>query len=110
MQTPAMTNAHEKHSQEARCLPARSVFRLSSARSKRWLSVDEGRVWLTRSQHTLGAGEDVWLSAGQCLALPAGSEWVAEGWPEARVRILCAPRAGLGTAASRGPHGRGLGG
>jgi hypothetical protein len=55
--------------------------------------VEEGRVWLTRSQRELAPGDDVWLSAGQRLPLPPGSEWVAEGWPEARVVLLQAPQA-----------------
>jgi hypothetical protein len=63
------------------------------ASALRWLAVEEGRVWLTRSQQALQPGEDIWLQAGEQLPLPAGSEWVAEGWPEARVVVLEAPEA-----------------
>ena len=73
-------------------LSSRCVRRLHAAPTLRWLAVEEGRVWLTRSQQVLEPGEDVWLSAGQRLPLPAGSDWVAEGWPEARVVVLEAPR------------------
>ena len=40
------------------------------------------------------------LGAGQCLALPAGSQWVLQAWPQARLSLLmAAPQAvsrGLG--------------
>jgi hypothetical protein len=66
--------------------------RLRAAPVARWLWVREGRVWLTRSQRTPEPpGEDIWLAPGQRLLLPAGSEWVAEGWPAARVLVLQAP-------------------
>lgn len=74
-------------------LSSRCVRRLRPAPALRWLAVEEGRVWLTRSQRALEPGEDVWLSAGRRLLLPAGSDWVAEGWPEARVVVLEAPQA-----------------
>ena len=75
-------------------LEARRARRLPAAPVTRWLAVEEGRVWLTRSQQ---AGpwlpEDVWLRAGERLPLPAGSEWVAEGWPEARIVLMQAADA-----------------
>ena len=61
-----------------------TAVRLAAADTPRWLLVADGRAWLTRS----GAGpqgDDVWLEAGQHHRLPAGSEWVVEGWPMARV-------------------------
>lgn len=67
-----------------------SALRLAAAPVARWLAVGEGRVWLTRS----GAGpegEDIWLEPGQRHPLPAGTDWVAEGWPEARIELLQAP-------------------
>lgn len=73
-------------------LSARQVQRLRPAPALRWLAVEEGRVWLTRSQRALEPGEDVWLSAGQRVPLPAGSEWVAEAWPEARLVVLESPQ------------------
>lgn len=75
-------------------LGARSARRLAAAPVTRWLAVEEGRVWLTRSQSSLEPPEDVWLIAGERLPLPPGTDWVAEGWPEARVVVLEAPAAG----------------
>ena len=73
-------------------LSSRCVRRLDAAPALRWLAVEEGRVWLTRSQQSMDGAEDIWLSAGERLPLPAGSEWVAEGWPEAKVVVLEAPQ------------------
>lgn len=56
----------------------------SQARS---LWVHEGRVWLTR-QCASGTPRDVWLDAGQSHTLPAGTEWVVEAWPQARVSVV----------------------
>ncbi len=94
MTTAAMTNLHDTNRSAPWQwrLSSRCVRRLRPAPALRWLAVEEGRVWLTRSQQALEPGEDIWLSAGQGLPLPAGSEWVAEGWPEARVVVLETPR------------------
>ena len=94
MAPATMTNLHEQ-GQPAPWqwrLSSRCVRTLRAAPALRWLAVEEGRVWLTRSQQALEAGEDLWLSAGQRMPLPAGSEWVAEGWPDARVVVLEAPQ------------------
>lgn len=72
-------------------LDGRQARRLAAAPAPRWLAVEEGRVWLTRSQRALEPGEDIWLERGQRLPLPAGSEWVVEGWPAARVWVLESP-------------------
>lgn len=80
-------------------LPRATARRLPQAPAARWLAVTEGRVWLTRSGQALEPGEDIWLSAGEHLLLPAGSEWVVEGWPQARVAMLEAPRADLSAPA-----------
>ncbi len=77
-------------------LDSRHAQRLRAAPAARWLAVEEGRVWLTRSQRELEPGEDVWLSAGQGLPLPAGSEWVVEAWPAAKVAVLEAPQGSQG--------------
>lgn len=94
MNSTLMSNTHDSSdtSPWQWRLSSRQVQRLRAAPAPRWLAVEEGRVWLTRSQQALEPGEDVWLSAGQRLPLPAGSEWVAEGWPEARVVVLESPR------------------
>ena len=84
MDTATMTNRH----QTTQLSLARSqAARLARSAQSRCLKVTAGRVWLTRS----GAGpegDDVWLSAGEGLALPAGTEWVAEGWPEAQAEVV----------------------
>jgi hypothetical protein len=96
MATPSMKIAHDTSTPVAVAVAAVVARRAAAARRRRqlrWLAVEEGRVWLTRSQQALEPGEDIWLSAGQHLPLPAGSEWVAEGWPEASVVVLEAPQA-----------------
>lgn len=88
-----MTDSH--HSTEAPAgswtLCARHARRLRAAPRRRWLAVEAGRVWLTRSQRRLEPPEDLWLVAGQRLALPPGSDWVVEAWPEARLALLESP-------------------
>lgn len=79
-------------------LAPRSAGRIDAAPHGRWLLVECGRVWLTRSDSALQPGEDVWLAAGDRQWLPAGSDWVAEGWPEARWALMEAPH---GAAAPR---------
>ena len=51
------------------------VRRIEPAPVMRWLDVSAGRV-------------------GDRLALPAGSAWVLEAWPSARVALHLAPPAG----------------
>jgi hypothetical protein len=84
MKTSTMTKRH----QTTQVVLARSrALRLAPSPERRCLRVTAGRVWLTRS----GAGpqgEDVWLAAGDGLPLPAGTEWVAEGWPEAQAELV----------------------
>ncbi len=93
MKLHPMTKSHETTSPAPWLwsLPAAAARRLQRSSSNRWLAVQDGRVWLTRSGRELQTGEDIWLSAGQHLLLPAGSEWVIEGWPQARVTMLQAP-------------------
>jgi hypothetical protein len=84
MDTSTMTNGHQ--TTPVLLLRSRAV-RLTPSLQPRCLRITSGRAWLTRS----GAGpqgEDIWLSAGDGLPLPAGSEWVAEGWPEAQAELL----------------------
>jgi hypothetical protein len=85
-----MNQTHQSPGPWESLLGPGQVARLAPAAVPRWLSVRCGRVWLTRS----GGGADtadIWLRAGEVLALPAGSEWVAEAWPEARMALLQAP-------------------
>lgn len=83
-------------------LPRGRVVRLAGADVARWLQVTQGRVWLTATHSHIGHHADRWLLAGDRLALPPGSEWVAEGDPGARYLLLEAPvrrRAVAGLAA-----------
>jgi hypothetical protein len=86
MNRSPMTSAHQDRAGDWILTPARAE-RIAAAPLGRWLAVAEGRVWLTRT----GAGPfdaDLWVEAGERVPLPAGSEWVIEGWPAARVQLL----------------------
>lgn len=72
-------------------LPQGQALRLDSAEVPRWLQVTRGRVWLTATQSTIGLHPDCWVVAGERIALPPGSEWVAEGDPGASYLLLEAP-------------------
>jgi len=72
-------------------LPKGRVVRLESANVPRWLQVTCGRVWVTATRSAIGHHPDRWLVAGDWLALPAGSDWVAEGDPGASYLVLEAP-------------------
>ncbi len=85
-----MTIQHQSGDPWEWSLAPSTALRLPPARRVRWLLVTAGRAWLTKS----GAGPqggDVWLAAGERHALPAGSDWVVEGWPDARLALLEAP-------------------
>ena len=84
MSTATMTNRHQT---TPLSLGRASATRLAPSQQRRWLEVTAGRVWLTRSGAGL-QGDDVWLAAGERHPLPAGTEWVAEGWPEAQARLI----------------------
>jgi Protein of unknown function (DUF2917) len=67
-------------------LGAGEVMRIEPAPVPRWIDVADGRVWLTPTRADDRA-VDHWLAAGERLALPAGSAWVLEAWPSARVAL-----------------------
>lgn len=95
-----MTSTHQTAAPWEWPLAAAQVTRVAAERHPRWLSVTAGRAWLTQS----GAGPhaaDVWLAAGERHLLPAGTEWVVEGWPQARIVVLEAPPRSVSAAASR---------
>ncbi len=101
MNTQSMTNVHQNSAPWLWPLGQGEATRFEAAGHARWLLVAEGRVWLTRSGAGRDEGADVWLEAGQRHLLPAGTEWVAEGWPQARVELAeaPAPRLSVGAAA-----------
>lgn len=66
------------------------VRRIGAAPVARWLEVAAGRVWLTPTRSD-DLAADHWLAAGERLVLPAGSAWLVEAWPSARVALHWAP-------------------
>jgi hypothetical protein len=98
MNQVSMTSSHQIPGWEWPLAGARAE-RIAPARQPRWLSVTQGRVWLTR---TGGGpqGEDLWLEAGERVRLAAGTDWVIEGWPAARVSLL-EERPGAAQRAAR---------
>lgn len=88
MNQPFMSNPDQHPSQHPFVwqLPAREAVTLKSDAAPRALWVHEGRVWLTRHSDS-ASPDDIWLEAGQSHLLPAGSEWVVEAWPVARVTL-----------------------
>lgn len=72
-------------------LPRGRVVRLAPSDRTRWVQVTQGRVWLTSTQTCTGHHPDRWVVSGSSLALPAGSEWVAEAGADARYLVLEAP-------------------
>jgi hypothetical protein len=66
------------------------VRRIEAAPVARWIDVAAGRVWLTPTRDDDRA-VDHWLAEGERLALPAGSTWLLEAWPTARVAVHEAP-------------------
>lgn len=100
MKSLLMTDVHQNATPWSWPLAARAVTTLDAASSARWLRVDEGCVWVT-AQRSDAQAEDIWLSAGDSLALPAGSAWVVEAWPRARLSLLQAPPPASRAASSR---------
>ncbi|MDO9073167.1 MAG: DUF2917 domain-containing protein [Rubrivivax sp.] len=68
-------------------LAQREVRTLPAAAVPRWLRVDVGFVWVTQDRRDAPA-EDIWLHAGESLALPAGTAWIVEAWPRAQLSLL----------------------
>jgi hypothetical protein len=87
-----MSKVHEHSAPWAWALAGHEAASLSASPVARWLRVDEGCLWVTPEQ----AGpetEDLWLQPGDSLELPAGSRWVLQAWPKARLSVLLAPAA-----------------
>ena len=68
-------------------LAAQTAAALPAARQPRWLEVLDGQVWLTGGAAG-SQNQDIWLSAGQRHPLPKGTNWVLEGGPTARVKLI----------------------
>ncbi|NML13633.1 DUF2917 domain-containing protein [Azohydromonas sp. G-1-1-14] len=81
-------------------LARRQARHLGAARQTRWLRVLEGELWLTRTATDAAASEDLWLRAGDRLALAPGAEFVAEGWRDSRFELLLAAPAARPRAAA----------
>lgn len=72
------------------------VLRLAIGPGTRWLRVRTGQIWLTQTRQVLqGAPReaDLWLSAGDQLVLPPGSEVVVEARAAADFELLVPPQA-----------------
>ena len=87
MNQPFMSDSNQSNNPFVWQLPAHEAVTLAADAAPRALWVHEGRVWLTR-QCDAGMPDDVWLDAGQSHTLPAGSEWVVEASPAARVTLV----------------------
>ena len=84
-------------------LATHEVTTLAAEPRTRWLKVEDGSLWLTRRESGSDRSDDIWLCAGDSLALEAGSEWVLEAWRETRLSLLQqSPRATRGGFASSG--------
>lgn len=87
MSTELMTETHQSSPPWEWQLAPLQATALAADPHPRWLAVTEGRVWLTALKPEV-SGEDIWLEPGQRQALPAGTAWLLEGWPQARVQLL----------------------
>lgn len=89
MNPPSMSKLHHSSPEPwSWNLARREARTLAAAPAPRWLRVEEGCLWLTRRDSHGQREDDVWLGAGESWALPAGSEWVLEAWPQARLSLL----------------------
>ena len=76
-------------------LARRQALRLRLDRGPRELRLLAGEAWLTRSAGDgASSSEDIWLRAGESIALASGSELVIEAWrEELRFQLLVPPMA-----------------
>lgn len=85
--------------------------RLTIGPGPRTLLVERGLVWLTTTGGGAAMAQDRWLSAGEGVGLPSGTEVVLEAWGgEAQFGLLVPPRAcaGVGRPSVRAGLGRWL--
>ena len=86
-----MPLAHQSAAPWVLSLAANAVLPLAAAPTRRWLRVERGQLWVTAATGTPGpvAREaDIWLVPGGSLALPPGSSWLVQAWPEADLVLL----------------------
>jgi len=79
MSTQLMTREQESTPSAAAlwALGAGEALSLSIGPGAREVHVAEGRLWLTREGTPQSPPEDIWLEAGDTIALDSGSQWVA---------------------------------
>ena len=82
-------------------LGAGESMRLAIGPGMRHLRVREGRLWLTGEGNDDVAAEDLWLTPGQDVVLPEGSQVVAEGWPQASFELIVPPQACASSTSAR---------
>lgn len=110
MKPQFMTEAHQSSHPWAFQLEHLQAVTLRAEPAPRWLRVDSGRVWITEREGGPDSA-DIWLEAGQTLALPGGSAWVLEAAPEAQLSLLQAAPAAfrrVAGASSARPSSSGL--
>jgi hypothetical protein len=101
MNSVAMSNPHQSNTPWSWRLEPRQATTLAADDSPRWLHVEDGKVWVTAREAGPQAEQDIWLGAGESLPLPAGSEWVLQAWPSARLSLLQAAPAARRAGPSR---------
>jgi hypothetical protein len=99
MKEPIMLEHHHQNAPWDWRLVGQQAQTLPADPAHRWLRVEEGCLWLTRRDSHGQREDDLWLSAGQSAALPAGSEWVLQAWPQARLTLLLQAPASLARRA-----------
>jgi Protein of unknown function (DUF2917) len=87
MNKQPIANTHQIGRPGTQRLDAHQVSSLPVTAQTRWLSVHAGSVWVTQVKRVTSGTppEDIWLAAGQSLAMPAGSAWLLEAWQAAEV-------------------------
>jgi hypothetical protein len=113
-------------------LDAAASLSLPADSHDRVLHLERGQLWLTNTRRELaparprvGAGQideldparadvagrdtsDIWLAPGDSVQLPAGSHWVLQAWPDARLK-LCTVAVGVTADANSAARATGLG-
>ena len=64
-------------------LAAAEAQTLAAAAERRWLTVDDGSLWLTPRDSHGQRDDDIWLARGDVVELPPRSAWVLQAWPHA---------------------------